>query len=702
MPLLKLKALRHLGLSHAALLALLVSACGGSKNSGADGGVDASTQSLPTGCQPLLGGADCLLPYPSDFFRVADSTMPSGARIELAESAKLRDKRDRSADLGEWRPIDGFSIMPTIVAVLPSAVSAKGLPAILDTPTDSSLKASASLLIEADTGRLVPHFADLDPTPDDAEHQAILIHPIEGLKVKTRYVVVLRNLEQPDGTPAVTPPGFALLRDGKTDGHEALAALADHFENDIFSVTGKAGVDRASIQLAWDFTTRSEESATSDMLRVRELTLAWLKTNTPTVTITSVVERHDEAGDGGMEDNPDGGADAPQPGADAFRTIRGTLTGPLFLDDPKPGSALHRGGDGQVAQNGTTTFEFIAEVPLSVRDAFGPGRVLQFGHGFFGSREELDSDATRGIADHLGAVSFAIDWWGMSSDDLATVINNLAGDPVHGLAFTDRVHQGMANQIVLAAAIRGPLLAESAFHRPASGPGTSTNDQDQSNAGAPLYDAGSLNFLGISMGHILGSVYAALNPALDRIALQVGGASFTLMMSRARPFSAFLSLLQSALPDELSIAKWEATSAGWFDRIDPGTYAHYVLTDVLPDADGHTPTRKVLQTAGLGDAQVPNAASFLHARMLGVKALKANPVAVYGLDAVDAPYDGSALALYDFGIDVHKQYDKAQAGDENAVHTGLRLQSSVQAQLSDFFKPDGQITLHCDGVCDPN
>src|SRR5947209_4123521 len=83
---------------------------------------------MPDGCQPLLGGYDCFLPYPSDFYRVPDATTKTGARLSPTGAAKLVSKDGTSADVGEWRPIDGASRIPVIVGVLPSAVADTGLP----------------------------------------------------------------------------------------------------------------------------------------------------------------------------------------------------------------------------------------------------------------------------------------------------------------------------------------------------------------------------------------------------------------------------------------------------------------------------------------------------------------------------------------------------------------------------------------------
>ena len=51
------------------------------------------------------------------------------------------------------------------------------------------------------------------------------------------------------------------------------------------------------------------------------------------------------------------------------------------------------------------------------------------------------------------------------------------------------------------------------------------------------------------MGHILGGTMTALNADVRRTALQVGGAGFSTMMFRARPFTRFLFLMDYSMPD---------------------------------------------------------------------------------------------------------------------------------------------------------
>lgn len=97
----------------AVLVGVVVAACG------------PKIEPLPVakGCQPLLGGSDCLLPYPSDFFRVTDATQPSGARITVSDAAAPKSKEGKRYDVTAEFPIDGFSMVPTIVATLGVEVS---------------------------------------------------------------------------------------------------------------------------------------------------------------------------------------------------------------------------------------------------------------------------------------------------------------------------------------------------------------------------------------------------------------------------------------------------------------------------------------------------------------------------------------------------------------------------------------------------
>lgn len=653
----------------APLVALLVLSCGKSE------APPPPPLGLADGCQPLLGGHDCLLPYPSNYFLVDDPSLPSGKRIELTKVSKVRTAGG-PADPNLWKPADGYSQIPTLVTAWPSGATLDGFVNVNGDYASSTSDSSQSLWIEVGTHERIAHYVDLDPRAKTPERQAMVIHPVVGLKPRTRYIFAIRNAKGLDGSTLAAPEGFRRIRDHLTKGDGQLDPVAQRFEAEIFPELEAAGVNRSELQLAWDFTTGSTEHVTADMLRVRELTLAWLASNTPAVTINSVDEN---------------------PNTDVWRLIKGSFEAPLFMETAEPGAALARDGSGVVKQNGMVTVPFQISVPTSVRDAYEPGRALLYGHGFFGSADELTYGGARGVSEATKSVMFAVDWWGMSGQDVGVVAADMTGKPADTLRFTDRIHQGVANWIVFTRAVAGPLRSKAELLRPASGPGTSTG-ANGSNAGQPVYGAKVGAYLGISQGHILGGTMAAMNPDLDRIALNVGGAGFTHMMMRARPFSGFLLLIENAIPDPLDQQKYIAQLQAQFDRTDPATYARFLLKEQLP---GNAPDRRILFQTGLGDTSVPNVGAFLHARLIGLPLLQPAPRSIYGLQPVDAPTAQSAVALYDFGIDTALIYkDASPQPDGTPVHEGLRALTAARAQM-DRFWTDGTIVNACSGVCDP-
>jgi hypothetical protein len=643
-------------------LCLLYSAC--------DDGLDAPPNPSPAptfraGCQPLLGGQDCLLPYPSDFFSKPDNTTQTGVRLEIPDASRL-NSLGKLVD-PRLTESDGASLSPTILALLPDNVSTDGFVGLFDDPTKSLTATSQTIIINTETNEAVPHFVDLDPRTSDPLRRAIVLHPLVALAPKTRYVVGLHNAKRADGTLAKSATGFALLRDGQTSVDSFLEAIAPHFEAEVFPVLEAFGIPKAELQLAWDFTTGSKEAPVKDMLRVRELTLAALAQEEPTVDNITIEET---------------------PGDSlTCKIVRGSITGPLFLTTDDNKARLLRDANGEVLLNKaeSTSFTFTAIVPNSVCNDTQPGRVVAFGHGFFGSQGEAEGGSVRTIAERLKAVVFAIDWQGMSLDDGLVLVEFLTSDLSKTMTFTDSVQQGMVNWIATTKAIKSRLLQDPAFQR--------TN-------GDPLYQTTPVNFLGISQGHILGAIMSAINPDIERATLNVGGAGITLMMFRAPPFNTFLTFLESSLDDALEQQKFAALIQESFDRADPASFARFLLAEPLPQSP---PDRRILFQTGLGDSSVPNVGSFYHMRLLGLSQITPSPTPIFGVPEVDGPIDDSGIAVYDFGFNVETQYGIADPAliPANEVHETVRQLEAVHQQMDAFFKPDGKIINFCNDICNP-
>jgi hypothetical protein len=169
------------------------------------------------------------------------------------------------------------------------------------------------------------------------------------------------------------------------------------------------------------------------------------------------------------------------------------------------------------------------------------------------------------------------------------------------------------------------------------------------------------------------------------------------MMFRARPFQVFLALVETMNEDKLDQQKFAAMIQTTFDRIDPLSYAPNVIAS--PPSGGPT-DRRVLMQVGIADSEVPNLGTYFHARVLGLPVLAdASPFVPLGLASAEAPLDGSALTIHDFGFEPELQAVAAAEG--NIVHDSVRRTSASKTQVSTFLRPGGLVVNACTGVCDP-
>jgi hypothetical protein len=323
---------------------------------------------------------------------------------------------------------------------------------------------------------------------------------------------------------------------------------------------------------------------------------------------------------------------------------------------------------------------------------------VQYGHGFFGSISELSDGSTRAIGNNTGRVMIGIDWWGMSTPDLGIYGQDATSNPTLVDTLPERVHQAMANWIVMSQAIETVLPNLPDFKRPATGEGVVT-DGGTTNAGQAVLEADASAFLGISHGHLLGATQCTLNPYVKRCALMMGGVGFTHLMMRAAPFSQLFSLLQISLPDPLDQQKFIALFQQPLDRIDGATWSQYTLTTELPGSPN--PPRHVLMQMALGDTEVPNLGTFMHARLLGIPVMQPSPMIPYGVMPGADPSD-SALEIADYGFNTAALYRLADfPSTDTMVHEDLRQRATTQLQLEHFWET-GEVKHYCDGICDPD
>ena len=223
------------------------------------------------------------------------------------------------------------------------------------------------MLLNTETHMEVPHRLEFYEGAD-LPATYLAIRPATRLAEATRYIVAIGSIQGSDMTSIAAPSGFKKIREGISNPTNK--AQVEHYESKIFPLLDKAGMNRKSLHLAWDFTTRSRDDLMGKMLDVRAQTLAWLNSETPTLKNVEVV-------DGQSNDSP--------------TLIRGRFTAPKFVESDTPGTDFLYDGEGNVTHEGLIEVDFVINIPASVVVTNSPASFLQFGHGFFGTCAEATS-----------------------------------------------------------------------------------------------------------------------------------------------------------------------------------------------------------------------------------------------------------------------------------------------------------------------
>lgn len=634
---------------------------------------------LTSGCEALGTAADgtsraCLLPYPSDFFTAADASTGTGRRIAYERGALPANASGVHIDPAPYNLLDGFSAGPVISTYVPGGVDL----AVSRIPPTTNLAASLAgdsptLLIEADAPgcRRVLHFGENDVSfdvtgPVAPPDQLFMIRPAVRLRPATRYVVALRNFFDQQGAPVQPGAAFRTLRDGDKTKLVALEARRPAMDAILGKLETDCGIDRDDVLLAWDFTTASDDSVQRYLLHMRDETFAQLEGSAaPAFVVESV------------EDDPFGDPRV-------CRRVQGVYSVPLWTTFNGPGSVLNLDPETNLpVQNGVADdIPFTVMIPCSL---VGPepsgGRPIVYGHGLLGDRGEVTAGNLRTLANTYGFVLGATDWQGFSEFDVSTIVGFL-GDLSGFPKLSERLHQGVLNQLVLARLMKSPA----GF---ASHPAFRVGD-------VPLIDTTEVYWYGISQGGIEGGVVMALSQEMTRGILGVPAANYSTLLHRSVDFDPFFVLLKIGYPDPAARTLLLGLIQQLWDRSEPNGWYHHTLPGTLPD----TPPHKVLVHMARSDAEVANLGTQIMVRTMGMPQLFPVNATFSGIPNAVAPFDGSALVESKFEFPDPPETNTPPA--ENDVHGRMRALPAIQAQIDRFLRPDGTIEQFCDGPCDPD
>lgn len=570
-----------------------------------EGGVPGSPALLGVDCDPMVP-TECGFPFPSSVWTTPDPSMPNGVHVYFGTTTLPLSSQNVRITSQQYTTRDGFSPGSIILTHMPNA-TVTGLPTP-DTIASSVLATSPTLVIEADTGALVPHFSELDVSANEPTLQAFMIHPVIRLKDSTRYIVAIRNVVDASNTPLPANAVFAALRDN-TPSTDGTVARRRTLYADIMSKLKAYGVDTSSLQLAWDFTTASKENTTSWLLSIRDQALSVVGTKGPSYTITLV------------ENNPNQWI---------ARRLTGMMTVPLYLTTPDSPTQINFNDAGVPTQNGTAQFQFLVHIPNSLVTSGLPGPIIQNGHGLLGSETEGEDGYLAQICDREGYVGVAVNLIGMASDDDGFVANAVGSNPSIFEEAVERQHQGLVNSLLAMRMMIGQMSTD---------PNTIFN-------GKPTIDPTKAFYRGDSQGGILGATYMTISTDVTRGFLGEPGAPYSLLLNRSGDFTPFLLLMRLAYKRPLDVELGIDLVDLLWDRTEPDGYLPYMQQNTL----ANTPSHQVLMAAALGDHQVtPLGAEFM-ARTLGAQNLLAVNEEIYGLPDAVGGFSGPGFVLWNFGL----------------------------------------------------
>ncbi|HSJ17255.1 MAG TPA: hypothetical protein VK920_04125, partial [Solirubrobacterales bacterium] len=398
-------------------------------------------------CQPFLDDEPCLQPFPNNLFTKKANT-PTGRRVKLPADAMPVNADGVPVSPAEWNRNDGFSPGSMITVKVPGLDAPEALantkPAPLANLKQYKRPGAPVIVIDQKTGKRHPIWVELDSNADSAESTNLLIHPAVNFKLRHRYIVVLRNLEDMNGARIEAPRWFELLRDGGSIPKE-LKGQRKRYKG-IFHALKAAGIKRSSsLYEAWNFTVASRIGLTSRLLEIRDDAFAQLgDRNLGDGSVEGSAPRFDVTS---VENNPPVSDEDPRPDPRALRIVRGTVEVPCYLveDGCPPGAgfnydSLKRDALPTQIPGNVAEAPFACVIPRGAAET--PARASLYGHGLLGSANEaINAGNIRDMAVEHNFIFCGTDSWGMSSEDVPydiTALQNLNNFP----PVIDRLQQG--------------------------------------------------------------------------------------------------------------------------------------------------------------------------------------------------------------------------------------------------------------------
>jgi len=615
----------------------------------------------------FLDPAKCLYPFPNDYFTVPDRSTDTGRRVQFSPDSMPRNAAGVPIDPTEWNRNDGFSPGSAILTVVPG-LDLERTGAAPETDIGRSLRASAPIvLLDATSGRRVPYWAEVDQSAPAGDQRALVVRPAVNFREGHHIVVALRRLQDSSGATIQPGDAFRAYRDGTKTSDADIEARRAHME-DLLKTLDGAGVKRADLFLTWDFTVASQRNLSERMLHIRDDAFQSLGTTAPSFQVTQV------------ENDVD---------TNVARRVSGTFTVPNYLTgDGSPGNGFNTGENGLPQRNGDYTAPFSCIIPRAALKSDGTvarARPAVYGHGLLGSESEVSAGNVRAMANEHNFVYCATKWIGLSQEDIGNAVSVL-GDLSRFPTIADRLQQGILDTLFL-----GRLMI--------AGGGFTSNPAFQSQ-GKSVINTKELFFDGNSEGGIMGGAATAVAQDWTRAVIGVPAMNYSTLLQRSTDWDTYKAIFDPAYPDPTDHALTIGIIQMLWDRGEADGYAQHLTRDPYRK----TPTHQVLMHEAFGDHQVANIATEVEARSIGAHVHRpalANGRStsrhqLWGMEELNAPYDGSALVVWDSGAAAPPTGNVAPREGEDP-HGDPRRSKEARQQKSDFLKRNGRVVDVCGG-----
>ena len=530
--------MRRLGVTPAVVLAvLLVIGCSSHRKAeqsdlpGTDTLVCTSGQSFGFS---ILEHRD--LPFPSDFYTVADASRRTGRRVWFPDEVTPLFQRavsDFDFVTEAYEQLDGFSVVSPIYMPVSAPVDVRDAAGQIPSTSDAVMVFDYTP-DSPDYGRLVP--VKLEYIPD---YEALSLRPRFSFAEQRTYLVVITDrLRTADGT-CIEPSGdFQFLRDPWPDRsrkhYDGLSLWRTAYDPIWSFLAGHANLSPSSTLLAFTYTT---QSVLADMQALYEATIEQTSELPPAVMDMQLQY---------PADDPDFGL---------------KVKGFFEATDWQGEDGIIEFADGKPLPEGVNRVPFRMVLPRPDGPYEQPYPVVIFQHGAADRKEAILLHSGRFLA-QTGMAAIAIDTvcYGerLGSPHYLKSVSCMF-DLLHPLRTRDNFRQAVTEDMRLTQIISGIA------------------DYDilpEGGDGVPDLDPSRIYYVGESMGAMIGMLNAATNPDIDGYLLIVPSGYFT-YLSRYQPsimsLESALDWLQYTQDVRLAFEMLQ----GVLEAADPISYARY-------------------------------------------------------------------------------------------------------------------------------